>query len=74
MPAVIAMPSEPPIRTRMVVRPYGAPAVLALKSPVATKPANVKATMLQARVPEVGAKAPKNGITPPAIKIGRAHV
>ena len=43
------------------------PAVLALRIPVKTNPTIVKATMLKATLPGVGAKAPRNGTKPPAV-------
>jgi hypothetical protein len=43
------------------------PEVFALMTPVRINPPNVNPTMLQAFAPKVGAKAPKNGINPPAV-------
>jgi hypothetical protein len=65
IPAVIAMPSEPPISTRSVGESSFEPAVFAETKPVITNPARVNPTMLHALVPRVGAKAPANGIKPP---------
>ena len=67
MPAVIAIPSEPPISTRRVGESSFEPAVRAEIKPVKTNPPRVKATMLHALVPRVGAKAPANGIKPPSV-------
>jgi hypothetical protein len=43
------------------------PAVFALMTPVKTKPTTVKAMMLQAAFPAVGANAPTKGIRPPNV-------
>ena len=45
------------------------PAILALRIPVKVRPMMVKATMLQAALPGVGANAPTNGMRPPAVKL-----
>ncbi len=68
IPAVIAIPNEPPISTRSVGERIFAPAVRAEMTPVNAKPTRVKPTMLQALVPIVGAKAPAKGINPPRVK------
>ena len=67
MPAVIAMPIQPPIITRSVGVKIFDPAILALRTPVKSNPTIVKPTMLNATVPVVGAKAPTNGIKPPEV-------
>ena len=67
MPAVIAMPIQPPITTRSVGVKIFEPAILALITPVTSKPTSVNPTMLSATVPVVGAKAPANGINPPEV-------
>ena len=69
IPAVMSMPSPPPIMTRSVVLSTRAPAVLALTTPVRSKPATVNPTMLQALASIVGAKAPAKGIKPPTVKL-----
>ena len=69
IPAVIAIPKEPPIKIRMVVLRYGEPAIRALNTPVPTRPASVKTIMLATFVLTVGASAPANGISPPAVKL-----
>jgi hypothetical protein len=83
MPAVIAIPIQPPITTRSVGVKIFEPAILALITPVISSPARVNPTMLRATVPVVGAKAPANGIKPPDVKAaadaiaactGRAYV
>jgi hypothetical protein len=53
--------------TRTVGARIFEPEVLALTTPVRINPTKVKPTMLHALAPSVGAKAPKNGITPPAV-------
>ncbi len=58
---------EPPISTRSVGESSFEPAVRAETTPVITNPPRVKATMLHALVPRVGAKAPANGINPPKV-------
>jgi hypothetical protein len=63
------MPRHPPIITRRVGTNTFEPAVLALRMPVITKPITVKATMLQALAPRVGANAPRKGMNPPAVKL-----
>ena len=67
MPAVIAIPIQPPITTRSVGVKILEPAILALITPVKSKPTRVNPTMLSATVPVVGAKAPANGIKPPDV-------
>ena len=67
MPAVIAMPIQPPIITRSVGVKIFEPAILALRIPVKSKPTKVNPTMLNATVPVDGAKAPTNGIRPPEV-------
>ena len=67
MPAVIAMPIQPPITTLSVGVNILEPAIFALVIPVMSNPASVKPTMLSATVPVVGAKAPANGIKPPDV-------
>ncbi len=69
IPAVIAMPRQPPPMTRKVGMRSLEPAVLALMIPVKINPTTVKAMMLQAALPADGAKAPINGIRPPAVKL-----
>ena len=69
MPAVIAMPRQPPIITRMVGFKTAAPEERALIKPVAKSPRSVKPTMLTATAPAVGANAPANGIRPPNVKL-----
>ena len=69
MPAVIAMPKQPPIITRMVGFITAAPDERALIMPVAKSPTSVKPTMLIATAPAVGANAPANGISPPNVKL-----
>ena len=67
MPAVIAMPIQPPITTLSVGVNIFEPAIFALVIPVMSNPASVKPTILSATVPVVGAKAPANGIKPPDV-------
>ena len=67
IPAVIAIPKHPPIKTRTVGANTFEPEILALITPVKIKPTNVNPTMLQAFAPRVGAKAPANGIKPPVV-------
>jgi hypothetical protein len=67
IPAVIAIPSEPPIRTLSVGERIFDPAVFADTTPVSSNPARVNPTMLHALVPKVGANAPANGINPPRV-------
>jgi hypothetical protein len=67
--AVMSMPKQPPMITRIVGIKSFEPAVLALRMPVRTNPATVKATMLHAFSPKVGARAPRKGINPPAVKL-----
>ena len=69
MPAVIAIPRQPPIITRTVGFITAAPDERALMIPVAKSPNSVKPTMLNATAPAVGAKAPANGIRPPNVKL-----
>ena len=69
MPAVIAMPRQPPIITRIVGFITAAPDERALIMPVAKRPTSVKPTMLTATAPGVGANAPTNGISPPIVKL-----
>ena len=68
MPAVIAIPKQPPRITRRVGANTFDPAVLALTIPVTINPAIVNPTMLIATLPVVGAKAPIKGIKPPVVK------
>ena len=68
IPAVIAIPKQPPISTRTVGANTFEPEILALTKPVKTKPQIVNPTMLQALAPSVGANAPANGINPPVVK------
>jgi hypothetical protein len=65
---VIAIPRHPPITTRRVGIASFEPAVFALKTPVKRSPKIVKTTMLKATFPAEGAKVPKNGTRPPAVK------
>jgi hypothetical protein len=67
--AVMSMPKQPPMITRIVGIKSFEPAVLALSIPVRSKPTTVKATMLHALAPTVVAKAPKSGTNPPAVKL-----
>ena len=67
IPAVIAIPKQPPIKTRTVGANTFEPEILALTTPVKIKPPKVNPTMLQAFVLRVGAKAPANGIKPPVV-------
>ena len=69
MPAVIAMPKQPPIITRTVGFITAAPEVRALIRPVAKSPTSAKETMLTATAPAVGANAPAKGINPPIVKL-----
>ena len=69
MPAVIAMPRQPPIITRNVGFTRGDPELLALIMPVAINPATANATMLKAFAPAVGANAPRKGMIPPIMKL-----
>ena len=69
IPAVMAIPRQPPAITRKVGTNNLDPAVLALTAPVTTRPATVKAMMLHAALPGVGANAPRKGINPPAVKL-----
>ena len=68
IPAVIAIPSDPPINTRRVGESSFEPAIRAETAPVMIKPTRVKRTMLQALLPSTGSKAPANGINPPNVK------
>jgi len=68
IPAVMAIPRHPPINTRTVGANTFEPEILALTTPVKTKPQRVNPTMLHALAPRVGAKAPANGIKPPHVK------
>jgi hypothetical protein len=58
---------QPPKITRRVGTSTFEPAVFALRIPVRVKPRTVKATIVAAALPGVGAKAPINGIKPPAV-------
>ncbi len=69
IPAVIAIPRQPPAMTRIVGMRIFDPAVLALMMPVASKPTSVNPIMLEAAAPAVGANAPANGTNPPAVKL-----
>ena len=69
IPAVIAIPKHPPINTRTVGANTFEPEILALTTPVKTKPQRVNPTMLQALAPRVGANAPRKGMNPPAVKL-----
>ena len=69
IPAVIAIPRQPPAITRRVGIKSLEPAVFALMTPVAIKPTMVNPTMLHAAYPAEGAKAPRKGISPPAVKL-----
>ena len=69
MPAVIAIPRQPPIITRTVGFKTAAPDERALKMPVAKSPRSVKPTILKAIAPAVGANAPANGTSPPNVKL-----
>ena len=68
IPAVIAIPRQPPIITRNVGIAIFEPEVFALTTPVRANPRIVKIIMLIATEPVVGAKAPRNGMSPPAVK------
>ena len=61
------MPIHPPTITRRVGARIFEPAVFALRIPVRVKPIMVKATIVAAAFPGVGAKAPTNGINHPAV-------
>jgi hypothetical protein len=63
----MAIPRIPPPITRRVGINSFEPAVFALITPVASSPKIVKPTMLEAAAPGVGAKAPANGMSPPAV-------
>jgi hypothetical protein len=63
----MAIPRIPPPITRKVGIRSFEPAVFALIIPVARRPRIVKATMLVAAAPGVGANAPANGMRPPAV-------
>ena len=65
--AVMAMPRQPPIKTRTVGVKIFEPDIRALITPVRMRPAMVNPTMLMACAPSVGAKAPANGINPPLV-------
>ena len=69
IPAVIAIPRQPPPMTRKVGMRSFDPAVLALIIPVKIKPTTVKAMMLHAALPAEGANAPAKGTRPPAVKL-----
>ena len=69
MPAVINMHRQPPAITRAEGLNSLEPAILALIIPVAKRPNMVNSTMLTAAAPGVGAKAPRKGIRPPAVKL-----
>jgi hypothetical protein len=69
IPAVMAIPMQPPRTTRRVGVSTGEPDVLALTTPVTTKPPTANVTILQACDPGVGAKAPRKGMRPPIIKL-----
>ena len=69
MPAVIAIPKQPPIITRTVGLKTEAPDERALMMPVANSPNSVKPTMLTPTDPAIGANAPANGIRPPIVKL-----
>ena len=62
------MPRLPPSITRSVGDKIREPASLALTTPVMSSPPKVKTTIDQNFAPTVGAKAPANGISPPAVK------
>jgi len=64
----MAIPRQPPSNTRTVGANTFEPEILALTTPVKTKPPRVNPTMLHALAPRVGAKAPANGIKPPHVK------
>jgi hypothetical protein len=68
IPAVIAMPRQPPIRTRKVGISSLEPEVFAPIAPATMRPAIVKPTIETEMVPIVGANAAKNGIKPPIAK------
>ena len=67
--AVIAIPSAPPKTMRPVVLIMLEPAVLALMIPAMIKPINVIPIIEKAFCPRLGARAPRSGIAPPAVKL-----
>ena len=67
IPAVIAMPKQPPIKTLTVGANIFEPDVRALMTPVRIRPPIVNPTMLIALAPKVGANAPAKGIKPPNV-------
>ena len=69
IPAVMAIPRQPPAMTRAVGVSNLDPAMRALNTPVKVRPMMVNATMLHAACPKDGANAPANGISPPAVKL-----
>ena len=68
IPAVIAIPRQPPMSTRKVGMSSFEPEVFAPAAPAAIKPTIVKETIENEMVPTVGAKAPTNGMKPPMAK------
>ncbi len=66
---MISMPSEPPKTIRTTERVTEDPELIALKIPARISPTTVIATIVKTLPPSVGARAPKIGITPPAMKL-----
>jgi hypothetical protein len=65
----MAIPSAPPVSIRKVVFVTLAPAVFALITPAIINPTKVVAIIESAFPPRLGANAPRNGISPPAVKL-----